>query len=337
MRRERREPDGWREPRPALDRAIVITDSPPMNQPSLRHLRVALSKALPESILAYAVVGTLLASSMGWFTVARAREPNAWLESKRRFRAARQVTAENTQTTTRQRMEEVWSQTGTWGGVAWDPGTGRLHASRGSVRAEMDATGAILRESAPLLSAHALRLARFTKGDPAFLAFGVWSQNVTAYGSDGRLIWSYPGAKGTAIDDVWAADLNGDDLDEVIVGFNGGTGMHVLDGNGRLLWKSTDIGNVWHVSAGDVEGKGRSQVVTTSATGRVHVFGVDGKSDAISMRVSTPTPCVSERSPERTPRQRSSQQDRLPVPLAIPQASPRCLVTVHESGFCGLN
>src|SRR4030095_14553861 len=71
-------------------------------------------------------------------------------------------------------------------------------------------------------------------------------------------------------------DLDGDQSDEVIVGFNGNVGVHVLNGDGQLLWKSTDIGNVWHVSAGDVLGQGLPQVVTTSARGQIHVFGNDG-------------------------------------------------------------
>jgi hypothetical protein len=101
---------------------------------------------------------------------------------------------------------------------------------------------------------------------------------VSAYDFAGKLLWSYPGAAGlTGIDDAWAMDLDGDHIDEVIVGFNGGTGMHVLDRNGQLLWQSAGIGNVWHVSAGDVVGNGKPQVVTTSALGRVHVFSVDGK------------------------------------------------------------
>src|SRR5205085_2269930 len=81
---------------------------------------------------------------------------------------------------------------------------------------------------------------------------------------------------GQGLDDVWPADLDGDGIDEVIVGFNGGTGMHVLNASGKLLWQSTGLGNIWHVSAGDVMGDGKPRVVTTSATGRVHIFSTDG-------------------------------------------------------------
>src|SRR5262249_636550 len=70
-------------------------------------------------------------------------------------------------------------------------------------------------------------------------------------------------------------DLDGDGLDEVIVGFNGSTGLHALNANGEVLWKVAGIGNVWHVTGSDM-GDGKRQVVTTSAAGRVHFFNTDG-------------------------------------------------------------
>ena len=91
----------------------------------------------------------------------------------------------------------------------------------------------------------------------------------------GKPLWSYLGGGG--VDDVWAADLNGDGLDEVIIGYNGGTGVHVLDHSGKLLWKNTAVANVWHVDAGNFAGDGRPAVVTTSAAGKVHLLQADGR------------------------------------------------------------
>jgi hypothetical protein len=71
-------------------------------------------------------------------------------------------------------------------------------------------------------------------------------------------------------------DLDGDKSDEVIVGFNGGGGVHVLNSSGQRVWDNRTIGNVWHVSAGDVAADGKPRVVTTSARGQVHVFSTDG-------------------------------------------------------------
>jgi hypothetical protein len=112
--------------------------------------------------------------------------------------------------------------------------------------------------------------------NPVILSFSTWSRNVTAVDAAGKVLWTYPQGNSSGIDDVWAADLNGDGSDEVIVGFNGGTGLHVLDSNGQLQWKSTAIGNVWHVNSGDFRGDGAVQVVATSASGRLHFFDAKG-------------------------------------------------------------
>jgi hypothetical protein len=97
---------------------------------------------------------------------------------------------------------------------------------------------------------------------------------LAAAAKDRTLLWEYPQESG--IDDVWAADLDQDGSDEVIVGYNGGTGLHVLKGDGALIWKNTDLGNVWHVCAGDLDGDGRNEVITTSAQGVLHVFAAGG-------------------------------------------------------------
>jgi hypothetical protein len=107
--------------------------------------------------------------------------------------------------------------------------------------------------------------------DPVFLTAGV----IGARTASGTLLWSYTDVT-TAPTDVWPVDLDGDQSDEVIVGYGGSTGVHVLNSKGQLLWKSTAIGNVWHVAGGDVRGNGAPQVVTTSAAGRVHVFNDSG-------------------------------------------------------------
>jgi hypothetical protein len=173
--------------------------------------------------------------------------------------------------------EQVWSLEGPWTGVVSDQSTGTIYAiGRGGKCVEVDAAGKSQREfKLPDSSGSILRLATLRGEAKALLTFTVWANELRAYDISGKHLWNYP--RDTGIDDVWASDLNGDGSDEVIVGYNGGTGLHVLDGKGQLLWKSTDIGNVWHVCAGDVLGDGKSQVVTTSAAGKVHVFGIDGK------------------------------------------------------------
>jgi hypothetical protein len=108
--------------------------------------------------------------------------------------------------------------------------------------------------------------------------FGTWSAQVTAYNSNGQILWSYPapGESSKALDDVWPVDLDSDNVDEIVIGLNGANGVRVIDAQGKLLWQSTAIGNVWHVAGGKVRGDGTSSVVTTSARGMVHIFTADG-------------------------------------------------------------
>jgi hypothetical protein len=143
---------------------------------------------------------------------------------------------------------------------------------------DIDLSGKILNEKtfpAQVL----LRPARF-EGRAAFLGFSTWSPAVTAYDLSGNPLWSYPPVRSTGIDDAVAADLDGDGNDEVVVGFNGSNGVHVLNSKGEVLWKYTSIGNVWHVAAGHVRGNGKAQVVTTSAVGQIHIFSGEGQGPA---------------------------------------------------------
>jgi hypothetical protein len=168
-------------------------------------------------------------------------------------------------------IEQVWSLEGAWSGVTSDPSTGAIYAiDRKGKCVEVDTAGKQQREiKLPQGGGSTLRLASLP-GNRAkiLLAFTQWIGTLRAYDLNGTLLWTYP----DGIDDVWADDLNGDGADEVIVGYNGSGGVHVLDGQGKLLWKSTAIANVWHVCAGDTLGQGKPQVVTTSAIGQVHVF-----------------------------------------------------------------
>lgn len=121
-----------------------------------------------------------------------------------------------------------------------------------------------------------LRLAELDgQAGAEFVAFNPWGRDVVAISSDGTDLWTESGGQG--IDDVWARDLDGDGQDEVIVGYNGGTGLHVFGHDGVRRWKYDKIGNVWHVAAADVTGDSNIEVVTTSAAGRVHVFSNAGE------------------------------------------------------------
>jgi hypothetical protein len=173
-------------------------------------------------------------------------------------------------------LTAAWSLPGRWTGVATDEKTGVIHALGDDRFAEIDVEGRIRYES-QLPWKHGtrqLRLGRFPRA--ALVTFTRWGgKGVVVYGVRGERLWNYVAPD--VPDDVWVSDVDGDKIDEVIVGYNGGSGVHVLDSQGRLRWKSTSIGNVWRVAAGDVLGLGTSQVLTVSGGRGVHIFnGVDG-------------------------------------------------------------
>ena len=173
-------------------------------------------------------------------------------------------------------LEPAWSLEGTWTGVAGDEKEGVIFALDSGGRClVLDSTGKTRREfTLPEASVSSLRLAHWPgEGRRTFLTFRLWSKELRAYNQDGKQLWSYLGGDG--IDDVWASNLLGDKSGDVIVGYNGGDGLHVLDNNGQLRWKSTAVANVWHVCAGNVRGEGKLQVVSTSADGNVHIFESD--------------------------------------------------------------
>jgi len=120
-----------------------------------------------------------------------------------------------------------------------------------------------------------LRLARLSGADESeFIGFWKpWGKSVIAFNSAGKILWKQ--TSGDAIDDVWAADLDGDGRDEVIVGYNGSGGLQVLDHAGVQRWKNTQLANVWHVTAGDLVGDKKKEVISMSDG--VHIFDADGK------------------------------------------------------------
>ena len=175
-------------------------------------------------------------------------------------------------------LEQAWTSDGSYSSTAYDPQSQSIFALKRGHCDVLSPDGKIRRSFKIEADGHLLRLAKPSRaGSPNLLVFGVWSAPVSACtSSDGTVLWTNKSNDG--VDDVWAADLDGDGRDEVIVGFNGSGGLHVLDLDGVLRWKTTKIGNVWHVAAGDLKGDKKVAVLSTSAQGKVHVYDADGKS-----------------------------------------------------------
>jgi hypothetical protein len=158
----------------------------------------------------------------------------------------------------------AWSLEGHWNGIASDESAGVIYAVGRDRSAEIDIAGQIRREMQRLRCQFGcrpyerrgvivgpgvkLRLARLPH--PTLLTFLIWGRELRAHDLNGNHLWRYPGA--TGIDDVWISDLNGDQSDEVIVGYNGGTGVHEVAwaGNPPLLVVAAGAAlNAFHVGA----------------------------------------------------------------------------------------
>lgn len=170
-------------------------------------------------------------------------------------------------------LTAAWSLPGRWSGVATDEKTGVICALGDDRFAEIDVQGRIRHESRFPWNSEARLLRLATSPRVAVVTFTPWGirRGVVGHGVRGERLWNYVVPDGPG--DVWVSDVDGDKIDEVIIGYNGRGGVHVLDDQGRLRWTAS-LANVWMVAAGDVLGLGTSQVVTTSARGRIHIFNV---------------------------------------------------------------
>ncbi len=171
-----------------------------------------------------------------------------------------------------QGMESIWSLGGYYRGIAFDDRGGVFYAASISDEvAVLDLGGKSIRRFEVRFEAENIRTANLLDHTESELL--VLSEHaVLAYDSTGGLIWSYRRDERSI--DVWAGDLDGAGLDEILIAYLQGA-VHVLDHRGELLWKNTNLGRVRNVCAGDINDDGEMEVVVT-ASGQVHVFDAHG-------------------------------------------------------------
>jgi hypothetical protein len=113
-------------------------------------------------------------------------------------------------------------------------------------------------------------------GDYGFLTRAQsWAVDVVLFDKTGQERWSYSGGL-SGIDDSVMGDVGGDGKTKVVVGFNGGGGLVVLDGERKQVWKKSE-GNVWHVEILDTRGDGRKEILHTNAQGQLLVRDASGE------------------------------------------------------------
>lgn len=103
-----------------------------------------------------------------------------------------------------------------------------------------------------------------------------WPSEIPLISSNGRSVWTY-GPTGAGIDSAAFADLDGDGKQELIVGYNGGAGLHVVSCDDERRWHVDSVANVWQVAGLDARGGRPGLVLCTSARGEITVFDNCGK------------------------------------------------------------
>ena len=172
-------------------------------------------------------------------------------------------------------LSRVWAVKGDWASVASDHGGGLVAGGFGSM-ANISADGQLENRVLSKGRGNVVRPIRLADGERGYVLFTQWLESPSILNAYGKDLWKVPGGQG--VNDAWPVDLDGDGIDELIVGHNGGTGVRAYDAAGNRLWANSSIGNVWHVTALDLNGDGAMEAVTTSARGDVHVFdGATGR------------------------------------------------------------
>ncbi len=105
------------------------------------------------------------------------------------------------------------------------------------------------------------------------LGYSNWGRKVVVMDRHGKEIWSYGSLFG--VDGAHWGDLDGDGTDELIVGMNGGGGLHAVTSDGKLLWK-VSLGNVWNQAVIPARDGRPALIFATEASGSVKVFDAKG-------------------------------------------------------------
>lgn len=111
---------------------------------------------------------------------------------------------------------------------------------------------------------------------PYFLCRGDWTQDPKLFNSSGELVWSL-GILGDGVDDSAAGDLG--DGPVVAVGYNGGTGVHLVDpihSGGNELWSKQGNGNIWHIEMANSEKDPGGFIVHSNSGGELVVRDKNG-------------------------------------------------------------
>lgn len=90
----------------------------------------------------------------------------------------------------------------------------------------------------------------------------------------GEVLWSH--TFNESIDDRRLGDIDGDGLSEVLVGLDGGGGLHLFDIGGKKLWSDTTREEYWSQAILDTALDEQAVVLSSTDDGEVVRYGPDG-------------------------------------------------------------
>jgi hypothetical protein len=113
-------------------------------------------------------------------------------------------------------------------------------------------------------------------GDYGFLTRDQsWAVNVVLFDKSGHEVWDYPGGV-NGVDDSTVGEVGPDGKSTVVVGFNGGAGLILVNSQGKKIWQKPES-NVWHVETLDIKGDGHREILHTNARGELLVRNATGE------------------------------------------------------------
>lgn len=120
-----------------------------------------------------------------------------------------------------------------------------------------------------------IELGRHREHGVRLLGYSNWGKEVAVLDDQGGKLWTYP--SGSGVNGAHWGDLDGDGTDEMVVGMNGGGGLHAVSADGTQLWRVGSLGNVWNQAIVPAVADRPALIFATEAGGSVRVFDASGR------------------------------------------------------------